>query len=108
MEGTCVFPRLSQLCQVRQLKDAVQYNLFPSADMILSMNKEYGTYAEHWEQKAGADTEVDMMPTLPIQMKRYAALNTLNREYTKWKRSSQQLALRQCKNYIQVSRLKLF
>ncbi|XP_051270848.1 uncharacterized protein cfap92 [Dicentrarchus labrax] len=93
--------RLSQLCQVRQLKDAVQYNLFPSADMILSMSKEYGTYAEQWEQKASADTQVHMMPTLPVRMKRHEALNTLNREYTKWKGSSQQLALRQCKDYIQ-------
>ncbi|XP_044026837.1 uncharacterized protein cfap92 isoform X2 [Siniperca chuatsi] len=92
--------RLSQLCQVRQLKDVVQCNLFPSADMILSMSKEYGTYAEQWEQKASTNTEANM-PTLPVQMKRHAPLDTHNIEYMKWKRNSQQLTLKQSKDFIQ-------
>ncbi|XP_070695474.1 uncharacterized protein FLJ43738 [Pempheris klunzingeri] len=90
--------RLSQLCQVRQLKDVVQCNLFPSADMILSMRNEYGTYAEQLEQKAEANTEVHMQP-LPTRMKRHAPLHTHNREYMKWKRNSHQFT--QCKDFIQ-------
>lgn len=67
-----ILPRLRQLSQVRQLKDVVKCNLFPSADMILSMSKEYGTNAEQWEQKAGANTEADM-PILYVRMKTAAA-----------------------------------
>ncbi|XP_035858268.1 uncharacterized protein cfap92 isoform X2 [Sander lucioperca] len=89
--------RLSQLCQVRQLKDVVQCSLFPSADMILSMSKEY---AEQWEQKAWANTKVDMS-TLPVRVKRRPLLNTHNREYMKWKHNSQQLPHKQSKDFIQ-------
>ncbi|TKS71208.1 hypothetical protein D9C73_005342 [Collichthys lucidus] len=85
--------RLSQLCQVRQLKDVVQYNLFPSADMILSMSKTYGTNAEQWEQKVGPDTKVDVTAP-PVRIKRYAPLDMHNTEYTK------QLPLKHCKDYI--------
>lgn len=92
--------RLSQLCQVRQLKDVVQYNLFPSADMILSMSKAYGTKAEQWEQKVGAGTKVDVT-ALPVRMKRCAPLDMHNTEYMK------QLPLKHCKDYIKVCRFKL-
>ncbi|XP_029287755.1 uncharacterized protein FLJ43738 isoform X2 [Cottoperca gobio] len=92
--------RLSQLCQVRQLKDVVQCNLFPSPDMILSMSKKYGTYPEQWDQKAAANTEVDM-PTLHVHMKRHAQLNTQNRKNMKWKHYSQQLPLTQSMDFIQ-------
>lgn len=92
-----ILPRLSQLCQVRQLKDVVQYNLFPSADMILSMSKEYGT--EQWEQKVGIDR---MDGPCPLErMKRYALLDTHNRQYMR------HLTFAQGKNFIQVCRLKL-
>lgn len=97
-------PRLSQLCQARQLKDVVQCNLFPSADMILSMSKEYGTYAEQRQLKASRKTEADML-TMPVWVKRHATLDSYNREYMKWKR--QQMMLKQSKNFIQVCRLTL-
>uniref|UniRef100_A0A3Q3N5H2 Si:dkey-57n24.6 n=1 Tax=Mastacembelus armatus TaxID=205130 RepID=A0A3Q3N5H2_9TELE len=89
--------RLSQLCQVRQLKEVVQYNLFPSTDMILSMSKEYGTYAEQWDQKAAANTEVDMA-SLAARMKRHTPLDTQNSQYLTWKCKSHQ------KDFIQVCR----
>nr|XP_046236258.1 uncharacterized protein cfap92 isoform X2 [Scatophagus argus]XP_046236267.1 uncharacterized protein cfap92 isoform X2 [Scatophagus argus]XP_046236274.1 uncharacterized protein cfap92 isoform X2 [Scatophagus argus] len=84
--------RLSQLCKVQQLTDVVQYNLFPSTDMILSMSKEYGT--KQREQKVVADTVVDI-PCLPVQMNRRTPLDTHNREYMK------QLLFKQCKDFIQ-------
>ncbi|XP_037639450.1 uncharacterized protein cfap92 [Sebastes umbrosus] len=92
--------RLSQLCQVRQLRDAVQCNLFPSADMILSMSELYGTDAEQWEQEAGVNAEVDTT-TLAVCMKRKVPLESQNTEYMKWKHNSQQLLLKQSKDFIQ-------
>nr|XP_020444289.1 uncharacterized protein KIAA1257 homolog [Monopterus albus]XP_020444290.1 uncharacterized protein KIAA1257 homolog [Monopterus albus]XP_020444291.1 uncharacterized protein KIAA1257 homolog [Monopterus albus]XP_020444292.1 uncharacterized protein KIAA1257 homolog [Monopterus albus] len=80
--------RLSQLCEVRQLKDVVQYDLFPSADMILSMSKKFGTCTEHWEQQAGANSEVNMS-TMPVRMKTHMPLDTHNREYMRWRQQGQ-------------------
>lgn len=94
-----VFPRLSQICHIRQLTKVVQYNLFPSADMILSMSKEYGTYAEQWEQKTATKTEVHM-PSLPVHMKTHALLDTHNRDFRKWKHNVQH------RDFIQVCREK--
>ncbi|KAI9546648.1 hypothetical protein NQZ68_024546 [Dissostichus eleginoides] len=82
--------RLKQLCEVRQLKDAVQWNLFPSADMILGMIKEYGTYPEYWEQKVETNHEVDMTSLPVIRIKRHAPLNTCNKEFMRWKHDRQQ------------------
>ncbi|XP_026200384.1 uncharacterized protein cfap92 isoform X3 [Anabas testudineus] len=81
--------RLSQLCHIRQLNEVAQYDLFPSADMILSMSKEYGKCNEQWVQKATKKTKGDL-PTLPVRMKRHALLDTHNRDISKWKRNSQQ------------------
>ena len=83
----------------------MQCNLFPSADMILSMSKKYGTDAEQWEQKARANTEVEKS-AMRVRMKRHAPLNTHNIEFMKWKNNSQQLLLKQSKDFIQVRRLK--
>uniref|UniRef100_A0A3Q3J5K4 DUF4550 domain-containing protein n=1 Tax=Monopterus albus TaxID=43700 RepID=A0A3Q3J5K4_MONAL len=80
--------QLSQLCEVRQLKDVVQYDLFPSADMILSMSKKFGTCTEHWEQQAGANSEVNMS-TMPVRMKTHMPLDTHNREYMRWRQQGQ-------------------
>ncbi|CAB1456112.1 unnamed protein product [Pleuronectes platessa] len=92
--------RLSQLCQVRQLKDAVQYDLFPSADMIVSMSREYGTSAAQWEQKAIANTMMHL-PTHTVSMKRHAALDTHNPEYIRWKHNRQQTSAQHLRDYIQ-------
>ncbi|XP_071349872.1 uncharacterized protein cfap92 isoform X1 [Trachinotus anak] len=90
---------LSQLCQERQLKDVMQYNLFPSADMILSMSKQYGTHDEEWKEKAGASTEMDL-PSLPVRMRRHAQLDIHKREYIRWKHS-QQKQFQHSRNFIQ-------
>ena len=82
------------MCHVRQLEEVVQNSLFPSADMILSLSREYGTFAELCEQTAGVNTKVDV-PTLPVRMKRHALLNTHNTEYLRWKHSSRQMPLQQ-------------
>ncbi|XP_055016331.1 uncharacterized protein cfap92 [Boleophthalmus pectinirostris] len=42
--------RLQQLCQVRSLTDGVQHNVFPSADMIQSLSRQYKTSIQQWKQ----------------------------------------------------------
>lgn len=49
--------RLKQLCQVRSLKDAVQYDLFPSAEMILCLSRLYKTPNEEWKQILGVTSQ---------------------------------------------------
>lgn len=65
--------------------------------MILSLRKEYGTRAEQLEPKPGADIEVDV-PTAPVRMRRHAALDTRNKDFTRLKGSRQQ------KDFVQVCR----
>ncbi|XP_031679791.1 uncharacterized protein FLJ43738-like [Oncorhynchus kisutch] len=44
--------RLSLLVQLRKMKDVVQNNLFPSAEMVLSMTKEFGVvHPGRWQQR---------------------------------------------------------
>lgn len=97
------FPRLSQICQVRQLKDVVRHNLFPTADMILSMSKEYGMQEDQWKQKARANTETDK-PSPPVRMKRHMPLDIHNREYVRWKRENQEMRLQNSRDFVQVRR----
>lgn len=102
------FPRLSQLCQVKRLKHVVRYNLFPSADMILSLSKEYSIPKDQWKKKARAkelNTEVEP-PSLPVRMKRHMPLDIYNREYVRWKRKNQEMQLQNSRDFIQVWRPK--
>lgn len=81
------------------MKDVVQYNLFPSADMILSLSKECGT--EYWEPTVHIDVKVDI-PCQHVRMKRHAPIDTHNKQYVK------QLRSKPCKDFIQVGRLSVF
>lgn len=74
----------------------VQYNLFPSADMILSLSRECGT--EKWEANVRIDIKVDPPPSPPVRIKRHAPLDTHNEKYMK------QLKPKPCKDFIQVRR----
>lgn len=76
----------------------VQYNLFPSADMILSLSRECGT--EKWEPNVRIDIKVDT-PSPPVWMKRHAPLDTHNEKYRK------QLKPKPCKDFIQVRKWNL-
>ncbi|XP_030585189.1 uncharacterized protein cfap92 [Archocentrus centrarchus] len=81
--------RLSQLCQVKQFKEVVEYNLFPSADMILSLSSVFGSYTDQQEQKVVANAEGDI-PTPPVRMKNHGPISAHNTEYIKWKKNRQQ------------------
>lgn len=77
----------------------MQYNLFPSADMILSLSRECGT--EEWELTERVDVKVDT-PSQPVRIKRQAPLDTHNETYKK------QLKPKPCKDFIQVTKRNLF
>lgn len=82
----------------------VQNNLFPSAEMVLSMSKEFGMVPGKWEQRMMANTqdETEMSP-LHASENIHRPLNTFNREYMEWKQyvANQQLH-KQSKDFIQV------
>lgn len=94
-----LFFRLKQLSQVRKLQDVVQYNLFPSADMILSLSRECGT--ERWEPNVRVDIKVDSA-CHPVGIKRHKLLDTNNEAYMKHLKS------KPCKDFIQVTKKNLF
>lgn len=77
----------------------MQYNLFPSADMILSLRKECGT--ENWEPYVRVEVKVDA-PCQPVRIKRHAPLDMHNVKYMK------QLKSKPSKDFIQVSLWSLF
>lgn len=77
----------------------MQYNLFPSADMILSLSRECGT--EKWEPNVHVEIKVDT-PCHPVRIKRHAPLDTHNETYKK------QLKPKVCKDFIQVTKWNLF
>uniref|UniRef100_A0A8C6TQ05 Uncharacterized protein n=1 Tax=Neogobius melanostomus TaxID=47308 RepID=A0A8C6TQ05_9GOBI len=59
--------RMNQLRQVRSLKDAVQYDLFPSADMILSLSGLYKTRTDQWKQIFGVTCQSSAQTPIPVQ-----------------------------------------
>lgn len=85
--------KLSHLCQLRELTEVVKYDLFPSADMIVSMSKRFGVSAELWKLKTSSSTEIDS-PTRLARMKRKLPLEIYNKEYAKWKLDCQQVPLK--------------
>ncbi|KAF7649407.1 hypothetical protein LDENG_00141680 [Lucifuga dentata] len=88
--------RLNQLCQVRQLKDVVQYDLFPSSHMLLSMHREYGITPQITKTM---QDEVDTAPP-PPSTKRHKPLDTHDEGHVKWKHVDQQKPVKM-KDFIQ-------
>ncbi|KAM4612754.1 uncharacterized protein FLJ43738 [Polymixia lowei] len=100
--------RLSQLCRARQLKDVEQNNLFPSADMVLSMSQECGVMPGKSEQTFTVNSQDEPATSSPLVFqRRYMPLDTHNREYIKWKHINKQQLNKQTEDFIQVCRFKV-
>ncbi|XP_029005897.1 uncharacterized protein cfap92 [Betta splendens] len=54
--------RLNQLRHTTQLSSVVQYDLLPSADMILSLMQVHGARVDPWELEAAANAEAEVWP----------------------------------------------
>ncbi|KAM8915714.1 uncharacterized protein FLJ43738 isoform 2-T5 [Spinachia spinachia] len=84
--------RLSQLSRAERLTDVVRCDLFPSADMILSLDKNCCMHKRQWEQRGGANmvvtTPTKQVGMVPVHVKSNALIGPPNLEYAKWKHSS--------------------
>ncbi|XP_062320381.1 uncharacterized protein cfap92 [Osmerus eperlanus] len=97
--------RLSVLCKLRKLKDVVRNNLFPSAEMVLSMSKEFGIVPGKWEQRLIAKTQKqpEFSPMHASENTR-RPLSTYNSRYIQWKQDvADKQLLSQTKDFIQVN-----
>ncbi|XP_036840276.1 uncharacterized protein cfap92 [Oncorhynchus mykiss] len=98
--------RLSLLVQLRKMKDVVQNNLFPSAEMVLSMTKEFGAvHPGRWQQRllgSGA-AEVDVLLHHGSENTQ-CHVDTHNAPYLQWKHylSNQQMN-KLTKDFIQAN-----
>ncbi|XP_051531509.1 uncharacterized protein cfap92 [Myxocyprinus asiaticus] len=93
--------RISQLCQVKRLKDAVHRNLFPSTDMILSLTKEFGLDLGRGELRLVTETEEaqDIANNNYVTKTTSKPLASFNREY--FQRKQQQC--NNVKDFIQAN-----
>ncbi|KAL0181094.1 hypothetical protein M9458_023500, partial [Cirrhinus mrigala] len=70
------------ICQAKKLQEVVHHDLFPSADMVLSLSEE----EELW-----LVTETQQSPDIPdhhnIRKRTHTPLDNFNRQYFQWKRN---------------------
>ncbi|XP_069559278.1 uncharacterized protein FLJ43738 [Brachyistius frenatus] len=81
--------RLNQLREEKELHFVAQHDLFPSADMIFSLAKQYGTGAETWTPDAAASVEEDE-PAPPARAKRRSVVDSRRPDDVGWRRDSRQ------------------
>ncbi|KAJ8360848.1 hypothetical protein SKAU_G00173730 [Synaphobranchus kaupii] len=95
--------RLSLLLHVKKLRNVVQSDLFPSAEMILSLNRELGLIPGRGKGRA-SQVEGNNKAEAETKTKRLMPLDNYNIEYMEWK---QQIANQQLhgkiKDFIQVN-----
>ncbi|KAG7319071.1 hypothetical protein KOW79_017545 [Hemibagrus wyckioides] len=81
--------RINHLCQVSKLEDVVQNNLFPSAEMVLNLRKEFGIIPNSRGVERimadSSDTKVISHPD--VSQRTYIPLDNYNKNYLAWKQS---------------------
>lgn len=86
-----------------KLEEVVQNNLFPSAEMVLNLRKEFGiTPNSRGVERVMADssdTKVILHPD--VSQRTYIPLDNYNKDYLAWKQSQTNEGLCR-KNFIQV------
>ncbi|XP_062843232.1 uncharacterized protein cfap92 isoform X2 [Trichomycterus rosablanca] len=96
--------RISQLCQVRTLDEAVLNNLFPSAKMMYCLSAEFSRIHSQGEEKLLPDTQ-DLNNSVDhrvSQRRAYTHLDNVNKEYMEWKQSQADRGLH-AKNFVQAN-----
>ncbi|XP_002663836.5 uncharacterized protein CFAP92 isoform X1 [Danio rerio] len=93
--------RISHIRQAKTLQEAVHSNLFPLANMVLSLNKEFGVDVGREELWLAAETQEpqDVSDHHNIRKRMYTPLDNFNRQYFQWKRNK----CKNGKNFIQAN-----
>ncbi|XP_066528423.1 uncharacterized protein cfap92 [Hoplias malabaricus] len=81
--------RIKRLFQVKRLDEVVQYDLFPSAKMVLSLKQEFGIDSSSSMESLKVDTK-DLQDNLDhhvSQRRIRTPLDNFNKDYLKWKQS---------------------
>lgn len=86
-----------------KLEEVSQNNLFPSAEMVLSLRNEFGITASRGLERLMPDISKSKVIVHPhVSQKRpYTPIDNFNEDYMAWKKSQTNQGLYK-KNYIQV------
>uniref|UniRef100_A0A9J8DAL0 Si:dkey-57n24.6 n=1 Tax=Cyprinus carpio carpio TaxID=630221 RepID=A0A9J8DAL0_CYPCA len=78
---------ISHICKAKKLQEVVHHDLFPSADMILSLSKEFGSDLGRGELWLATETQQtqDIPDRHNIRKRTRTPLDNFNREYFQWK-----------------------
>ncbi|XP_016345439.1 uncharacterized protein FLJ43738-like [Sinocyclocheilus anshuiensis] len=79
--------RISHICKAKKFQEVVHHDLFPSADMILSLSKEFGSDLGRGELWLATETQQsqDIPDRHNIRKRTHTPLDNFNREYFQWK-----------------------
>ncbi|XP_056591395.1 uncharacterized protein cfap92 isoform X1 [Triplophysa dalaica] len=79
--------RISHLCHTKKLSEAVHHNLFPSANMVLSLSKQFGLVLGRGQLKLVMETPKpqDHPDDQNIKKRIHPPLDNVNNEYFHWK-----------------------
>ncbi|XP_073667950.1 uncharacterized protein cfap92 [Paramisgurnus dabryanus] len=81
--------RISLLRKANKLIEAVHNNLFPSADMVLSLTEEFGLVLKREQlQMSEIQKPQDVLDHQNIKKRTHTPLDNFNREYFQWKQQS--------------------
>ncbi|XP_060713808.1 uncharacterized protein cfap92 [Tachysurus vachellii] len=97
--------RISHLCQVSKLEEVIQYNLFPSAEMVQNLGKEFGIIPSRGVEQLMADSSEakDILHPRVSRRRTYTPLDIFNKDYVEWKLKSQANQELCTKNFIQAN-----
>lgn len=94
------FVSISHICKAKKLQEVVHHDLFPSADMMLSLSKEFGSDLGRGELWLVTETQLsqDIPDCHNIRKRTRTPLDNFNREYfqRKWNEGNN------VKDFIQV------
>ncbi|XP_058646964.1 uncharacterized protein cfap92 [Onychostoma macrolepis] len=78
---------ISHICKAKKLQEVVHHDLFPSAGMILSLSKEFGSDLSRGELWLATETQQsqDIPDHHNIRKRTRTPLDNFNREYFQWK-----------------------